>query len=226
MKKFGVCTILSMSVFCALLLLAPLNAFADSVTLTSIDYGPMSGSAPGWGNVYPYDFTVSGTTGTVPLMCLSYESDIDQYEYWTATITPVAGNALYEESAYIFSQMGTYGAVDVQWANWELNDQGDSLLENTIAGLSTGDRANISSLQTDAKAWVLANPNSPLYPQYVIYTPNGDGYLPDGKDEGVPQTLIGLAPAPEPDSFILLGSGLLGLAAIFYGRKRKGLKGV
>jgi LPXTG-motif cell wall-anchored protein len=60
----------------------------------------------------------------------------------------------------------------------------------------------------------------------VIYTPNGDGYLPDGKDEGVPQTLIGLAPAPEPDSFILLGSGLLGLAAIFYGRKRKGLKGV
>jgi len=128
MKKFGVCTILSTSVFCALLLLAPLNAFADSVTLTSIDYGPMSGSAPGWGNVYPYDFTVSGTTGTVPLMCLSYESDIDQYEYWTATITPVAGNALYEESAYIFSQMGTYGAVDVQWANWELNDQGDSLL--------------------------------------------------------------------------------------------------
>jgi hypothetical protein len=38
--------------------------------------------------------------------------------------------------------------------------------------------------------------------------------------------LIGIAPAPESSSLILLASGMLGLAALFYGRKRKGVKGV
>jgi len=82
------------------------------------------------------------------------------------------------------------------------------------AGLSTGDRANISSLQTGCEGLGPRQSQLAPLPQYVIYTPNGDGYLPDGKDEGVPQTLMA-APAPEPDSFILLGSGLLGLAPSF-----------
>jgi hypothetical protein len=79
---------------------------------------------------------------------------------------------------------------------------------------------------TAASNYVTANPNSTLYSEYVIYVPSSDGYLPDGKDDGVPQTLIGIAPAPESSSLILLASGMLGLAALFYGRKRKGVKGV
>jgi len=225
MKKLGVGTILSMGVFCAFLLLVPPSVYADSVTVTSIDYGPMSGSGPGATNVYPYGFTVSGTTGIVPLMCLSYENDIDYNEHWTAAATPIAGNKLFEEAAYMFSRMGTYGATDVQWANWELMDPGDKLLEKTIAGLPKADQTTIANLQTDAATWVNANPDSSLYSNFVIYVPEGDGYLPNGNDDGTPQTLIGES-APEPGSFILLGSGLFGLAAFVYGRKRKGLKSV
>jgi hypothetical protein len=225
MKKFGVCAIFSIGVFCVLLLLVPFNAYADTVTLTSINYGPMSGSGAGAGNLYPYGFTVSNTTGIVPLMCLSYENNIDQNEYWTATITPVEGNALYEESAYIFSQMGAYGAGVTQWADWELNDPGDSLLESTIAGLPASDQTAIANLQSNAASWVAANPNSPLYSDYLVYVPDGVGYLPDGTPDGDPQILIG-GGAPEPGSFILLGSGLFGLAAFLYFRKRTGLKSV
>ncbi len=173
--------------------------------------------------MYPYGFTVSGTTGIVPLMCLSYENDIDYDEHWTATDTPIAGNKLFEEAAYIFSGIGTYGATDVQWANWELMDPGDKLLENTIAGLSKADQATIAKLLVDAPAWVDANPDSSLYSNFAVYVPEGDGYLPNGKDDGVPQTLIGES-APEPGSFMLFGSGMFGLAALLYGRRRKGLK--
>ena len=232
MKKFGVCTILSIGVFCDLLLLAPFSAYADTVTLTSINYGPMSGVGSGGGNVYPYGFTVSGTTGIVPLMCLSYESSIDPNNYWTATKTPVAGNTGYEEAAYIFSLAVAPGAlpqtvVDAQWADWALFDPSLTKSQLIADGLSStgpdNDVTNVENLLTNAQAWVNANPNSPLYSQYVIYVPTSN--IDEGSKVDIPQTLIGFA-APEPGSFILLGSGMLGLAAFFYGRKRKGVKSV
>jgi hypothetical protein len=244
MKKFGVCTILSIGVFCALLLLAPINALADSVTLTVKSFGPWSGSynsvAPAQslgGNVYPYGFTVSGTLGTVNanLMCLSYENDIEIGEHWTATPTAVAGNASYEEAAYIFSLAVAPGAslqtvVDAQWADWALFDtaltQAALLNDGTGTNGTSIDLTDTENMLTAASNYVTANPNSTLYSEYVIYVPSSDGYLPDGKDDGVPQTLIGIAPAPESSSLILLASGMLGLAALFYGRKRKGVKGV
>jgi hypothetical protein len=222
MKKFGVRAILSISAFCALLLLIPLTAYADSVTLVSINYGPMSGTGPGQGNVYPYGFTVNGSAGTIPLMCISYENLVGTNESWTAVITPIAGNTMYEEAAYIFSQVGTLGAVVTNWANWELFDPGDPLLESTLLTLSPTDQTEISTLLTNASAYVTANPDSSLYSDYVIYVPVDGTENP--LSDGPPQYLIGDAPIPEPSSLILLGSGLLGLADLFYSKKRSSLK--
>ncbi len=233
MKKLGVFAILAIAAFCAVLFLSPANAYADSVTLTSVGYGPPSGSGTGASSMYPYTFTVNGGPSTVDLMCLNYENDIELNESWTATITPITsftGQDLttYQDAAYIFSQMGVYGATDVQWANWLLLDPNDPLLQDTVyglngvTGLSTADQNAINALLAAAPLWVDANPDSNLYSDLVLYVPTEGSELP--LSDGTPQTLIGDAPTPEPSSLILLGSGLLLAAAFFYRKRGNGSK--
>jgi hypothetical protein len=232
MKRIQIFAMLSIAAFCALLL-SPVKVYADSVLLTSVGYGSASGSGAGASSMYPYTFTVNGGPTTVNLMCLSYENDIELNESWTATITPItafAGQDLtnYKEAAYIFSQMGVYGATDAQWANWLLLDPSDQLLLNTVyglngvTGLSAADQDAINALRAAAPLWVAANPDSTLYSDLVIYVPTDGSENPLA--DGTPQTLIGDAPTPEPSSLILLGSGLLLAAAFFYRKRSNGLK--
>ncbi len=219
MKKFGVCAILSVSALCVLLLLSPQRVYADSVTLTSISFGPHSGNWMG-ADVYPYEFSVNGTS-TVPLMCLSFESDVFIGESWKANTELATASIQFEEAAYIFSQIGTAGAETVNWANWKLFDPSLTDAELLATGLSSLEVSNIDSLLNSALTNVPGNPNLINYSDYLIYVPV-DGSQPEG--DSTPQILIGeVTPTPEPDSLVLFGSGLLGLAALLFMRKCKGL---
>ncbi|MGD0681925.1 MAG: hypothetical protein ABR990_07725, partial [Terracidiphilus sp.] len=123
MKKFNVGLALIAVAVCALMSFSPLNAYADSVTLTLA-------SAPtsyGGEDVYPYNFNVNGSATTIPLMCLSLNNKIDFGESWTASISAISsftGTTLtdYEEAAWLFNDanVNPTNVGDDQWAAWEI----------------------------------------------------------------------------------------------------------
>jgi hypothetical protein len=69
MKKLNVVLALMVVAVFALLSLSPLKAYADTVTMT-FEYP--GGQSSGGDYVYPYNFSINGSTTTIPLMCLSF----------------------------------------------------------------------------------------------------------------------------------------------------------
>jgi hypothetical protein len=209
MKKFVASTFLSIAAFCLVLPFSSLKAHADSVTLKLVGTGGQSSENV---YVYPYDFSVNGSTSTTALMCLSYNNDIQFGESWEAAITAVT-TPKQEEAAWLFndaniaiSEGNTALQIDDQFAAWEL-----------FATNVTPPDAGAATQLSLAAEYAPSEPAS-FYRNFVLYIP-ASGW-PSGDD--VPQSFIGNDPpdvAPEPSSLTLFGSGLLIFAAAFY-RKR------
>jgi Tfp pilus assembly protein PilV len=214
MKKFWVCTILPIGIFCALLSFSPLKANADTIGSTvTLQLTGVQGASYGNDYVYPYYLSVNGASPSFSMMCISYDNDIYFGESWTATITAVSGQ-LQEEAVWLFNDANaaiaagnTAKQIADQWAAWELF--------STNAQNATAPAGAATQLAL-AEAAYGSEPTS-FYSDFVIYVPVA-GSQPSGAP--VPQELIGNAPAPEPGTLVLLGTGILGLAGFLYRKRR------
>ena len=170
-------------------------ALADTLTLTGTGSNQTNGVY-----TFPYDLSLNGEP-SVEMMCLSFNNEISQGETWNVTPTAVTGT-LDEEAAWLYSDAESNPANDIndQLAAWSLFASNVPVTPQSNAQASLA----LASIDTEPTGF---------YNQFVIYEPTG---APSGF--GFPQTFIAEAPAPEPWSLVMLGSGLL---ALWGGRKLK-----
>jgi hypothetical protein len=224
MKPFRAGAILSISAFC-FLLFSPLKIHADGLTpglYVSLELTGTGSLAIGRDAAYPYYMSIDGASSSTWMMCVSFDNDISPGESWAAQVQAITGTKV-EEAAWLFNDdnvsiaAGNYTeANDDQWAAWEIF--------STNAQNATPPDAG-AAVQLAAAEYAVAMGTEPtaFYKQFVIIIPEWG--WPGGDD--VPQNFLAYgdspigpdAPAPEPNSLILLGSGLAGLATALY-RKR------
>jgi hypothetical protein len=230
MKKLNIGLVLFVAAFCAMLSFCPMKGYADTMTVTLVSVGGQSSGTNPDVYVYPYYFSFDGSTALTPLMCISYENEIYMGETWTANMVPVSGNEQYVEAAYILAQAAAPGAsantiAVAQWANWEFFDPNDPAL---LANLPSGYQPQIDAMLATAANFAQNNIYTTDFPNIDIFIPI-DGTQNEG---GTPQTFVGdpqptdngsgndPLDAPEPSSLLLFGTGLLGLAAFWFRRRR------
>ncbi len=216
-----------------LLLLVSIAAIvhADTVTLNLVNTLP--NNSAGGVYVYPYNFSVNGSTTLTALLCDDYNHEVQLGESWTANVNTLAaaaagaGNfgatANYYKAGWLFEQLvsqAPYASPEsINWAIWKILSPGITV-PSSVMGAST---------TQGTVAWWLNQIPTTIDPNalgnIVVYTWNGNTNTIVNGPGGPPQEYFGTGSVPggptgtvpEPASMILM---LTGCGAIFLRRRK------
>ena len=200
MKNFAAILALSLAFVAS----ATPSSFADTLTLNSVD-----GQIVGGVYVYPYNFNVDNSSKLTTLMCMDYNREITLGETWNVAINSVPldnsqASIDYRADAWIYSQLASQSAADVQYAVWDIFDPTD-IKGNAAFDTAAQQLAATGLLMAHNQALI----SSGFFSGFSLYIPTANQ---SGWTDGIPQEFVGVAQTPEPSSFLLLGTGIISAA--------------
>ncbi len=161
------------------------TCFADSLTFVKA-----TGQVVDNVYVYPYSFSVNGSSAPTLLMCLDYNREITQNETWNVSVGSIAldSSALstaYRATAYIYSQLGSSSNSDVQFAAWDIFDDADV---KNLSGFDANSKQLVAAGMAAAQNSSLIQ--SGFFSNFSLYLPTANQ---TGWTKGKPQDFIGAA---------------------------------
>lgn len=220
------------------------SAFADTDTVVFVDGGSNVGSGY---YLSPYTGTITptgGQTSTIALYCDDFNDEVTNGQTWSANVTSVlslnlsntlfgimnpnpngpAGNTLYEEEAYLATQIqnnfavNNLGAIeDIQDAMWVLTDSPSNPYNPVPNNSDPTVQSWLAAAKLDATTYQSTGNSAVNYANWYVLT---DTNKTDPHQEFLFYTADSqIFQTPEPATMALAGCGLL--AVYFAGIRRK-----